>query len=66
MLAASKRALVVGGLSFWLPTNREPGANPERPRRCDRAQSAKHSVSAITSIEDFLVTEVTRPSVESG
>jgi hypothetical protein len=35
IVTAFECALVVGGL-VWLPTNREPGANPGRPRRCNR------------------------------
>ena len=41
-----KRALVVGGL-VWLPTNREPGANPGRPRRCKRALARSILFEAI-------------------
>ena len=37
---------------FWLPTNREPGEIPGRPRRCDRALFAKHSVKAIVRLGD--------------
>ena len=44
-----RRLMCVGGRRpwFWLPTNREPGANPGRPRRCNRARTAEHSVLAI-------------------
>jgi len=43
---ATERALVVGS-PVWLPTNREPGANPGRPRRCKRAQARSILFEAI-------------------